>query len=142
MDENGRLKINLLGKPEVWLGDQQLTSFSTAKTEALLYYLAATRQIYSRETLAGFLWEDMPESKARRNLTKSLTVLRRLLEPFLIIETQRVGFRPDIPFEFQRRRWAALRPVASPPARIPPRRARPPALAARSRPQAGSSPAV
>ena len=30
----------------------------------------------------------MPEAKARRNLTKSLTLLRRLLGPFLLIEAQ------------------------------------------------------
>ena len=38
----------------------------------------------------------MPEAKAKRNLTKSLTVLRRLLEPFLLIESQRVGFDPNV----------------------------------------------
>ncbi len=99
MNENGRLLINLLGKPEVWLDGEQLTSFSTAKTEALLYYLAATSQTHSRETLAGLLWSEMPEAKARRNLTKSLSVLRRLLKPFLIIEPQRVGFDQSIAFE-------------------------------------------
>ena len=99
MDKNGRLQINLLGNPEVWLDGKQLTSFSTAKTEALLYYLAATKQAHSRETLAGLLWGEMSESKARRNLTKSLSVLRRLLAPFLIIDTQRVGFDPAIAFD-------------------------------------------
>ena len=82
MNEHGRLQINLLGKPEVWLDGKQLTNFSTAKTEALLYYLAATGQIHSRETLAGLLWSEMPEAKAKRNLTKSLSELRRLLETF------------------------------------------------------------
>ncbi|WP_420644478.1 AfsR/SARP family transcriptional regulator [Candidatus Leptofilum sp.] len=93
-----KLRIDLLGKPEVWLDGEHLTSFSTAKTEALLYYLAATGQMHSRETLAGLLWSEMSEAKARRNLTKSLSVLRRLLEPFLRIEPQRVGFDPDEPF--------------------------------------------
>ena len=89
------LRINLLGKPEVWLDDTLLTNFSTAKTEALLYYLAASGQMHSRESLAGMLWSEMPEANARRNLTKSLSVLRRLLEPFLLIEAKRVGFAPD-----------------------------------------------
>ena len=95
---HNRLQINLLGKPEVHLDDERLTNFSTTKTEALLYYLAATGQSHRRETLAGLLWPEMPEAKARRNLTKSLTVLRRLLEPFLLIETQRVGFNPEVAF--------------------------------------------
>ncbi len=80
----------------MWLDGKRLTSFSTAKTEALLYFLAATGQFHSRETLAGLLWAEMEEGKARRNLTKSLSVLRRLLSPYLIISTQRVGFDSDI----------------------------------------------
>lgn len=95
----GRLQINLLGKPEVWLDGALLSSFSTAKTEALLYYLATTGQSHSRETLAGLLWAEMPEAKARRNLTKSLSVLRRLLAPFLLIEAQQVGFDLEKAFE-------------------------------------------
>lgn len=99
MKAYGRLQINLLGKPEVRLAGERLTRFSTAKTEALLYYLAATQQHHSREALAGLLWADMPDAQARRNLTKSLTVLRRLLAPFLLIEPQRVGFNPDVTLE-------------------------------------------
>lgn len=99
MSESGRLQINLLGEPEVWLDGARLSRFSTAKTEALLYYLAATRQVHSRDVLAGLLWAEMPDAKARRNLTKSLSVLRRLLGPFLLIETQRVGFHPQAAFD-------------------------------------------
>ena len=98
MSSDGRLRINLLGQPEVWLDGVQLTNFSTTKTEALLYYLAATGLAHSRESLAGLLWSEMPEAKARRNLTKSLTVLRRLLAPFLLIEPQRVGLDPKASF--------------------------------------------
>ena len=42
-----KLQINLLGKPEMWLGGVLITNFSTAKTEALLYYLATATQIHS-----------------------------------------------------------------------------------------------
>lgn len=99
MDKQSSLQINVLGKPQIWLDGKQLTRFSTAKTEALLYFLASTRQAHSRETLAGLLWSEMPETTARRNLTKSLTVLRRLLGPFLRIEAQRVGFDPELHFD-------------------------------------------
>ncbi len=105
-EKSSGLRINLLGKPEVWLDDVLLTNFSTAKTEALLYFLAGTRQTHSRETLAGLLWGEMPEAKARRNLTKSLSVLRRLLAPFfLLIEAQRVGFAPDAAIDLDLTRW-------------------------------------
>jgi DNA-binding SARP family transcriptional activator/predicted ATPase len=54
--------------------------------------------LHSRETLAGLLWGDLPEANARRNLTKSLTVLRRHFNPFLTIENQYVGLRIDTGF--------------------------------------------
>ena len=34
------LRLHLLGKPAVWLNDSLVNGFGTAKTEALLYYLA------------------------------------------------------------------------------------------------------
>ena len=104
-EKSSGLRISLLGKPEVWLDDVLLTNFSTAKTEALLYFLAGTGQTHSREALAGLLWGEMPEAKARRNLTKSLSVLRRLLAPFLLIEAQRVGFAPDAAIDLDLTRW-------------------------------------
>ncbi len=88
------LQIKLLGKPEIWLDGRRLTRFKTAKTEALIYYLAATGQLHSRESLAGLLWAEMPDAAARRNLTKSLTVLRRTCGPYMIIESGQVGFDP------------------------------------------------
>lgn len=70
------LRLSLLGQPEVWLDEAPLTAFSTAKTEALLYYLAVTGHPHSREALARLFWGDMPDDKAKRNLTKALSTLR------------------------------------------------------------------
>lgn len=86
------LTFKLLGKPEVWLGEHRLTEFNTAKTEALLYYLVVTGQPHTRDHLATLLWGEMPDDKAKRNLTKSVQVLRKLLGPYLHIETQSIAF--------------------------------------------------
>jgi len=74
------LHLNLLGKPQITLGETPLTGFGTAKAEALLYYLAITGRPHSRETLADLLWSEMPEAKAKRNLTTTLSTLRKVIE--------------------------------------------------------------
>ena len=89
-----RLGLRLLGKPQVHLDGQAITGFRTAKAEALLYYLAVAGQGRPREALANLLWGEMPEAKAKRNLTQILSLLRKRFEPFLEIEPQQVGFKP------------------------------------------------
>ncbi len=91
MRNSAPLRLNLLGSPEVWLGKRRLSTFGTAKTEALLYFLAATGEIHRRETLAGLLWGEMPEPGAKRNLTQSLSALRRLMAPCLTVDHRSIG---------------------------------------------------
>ena len=91
------LQLNLFGKPEVVLNGAPVTAFESAKVQALFYYLAVTGQAHSRDTLAALLWGDLPEATARRNLTKALTNLRRLLEPYVLIERHSIAFNHQIP---------------------------------------------
>src|SRR5262245_41335947 len=91
------LQLNLFGKPEVVLNDAPITAFVSAKAPALLTYLAVTGQAHSRETLAALLWGDLPEATAKRNLTKVLTNLRQLLDPYLLIEWHSVAFNTQAP---------------------------------------------
>ncbi|MCB0193672.1 MAG: tetratricopeptide repeat protein [Anaerolineae bacterium] len=91
------LHLNLLGKPQVRLGETPLTGFGTAKAEALFYYLAVTGQPHSREALGELLWGDMPDVQAKRNLTTALTSLRKLVDPYLRIEPHSVAFNLDAP---------------------------------------------
>lgn len=88
----GGLQLNLFGKPEVILNGAPITAFESAKSPALLAYLAITGQAHSRDTLATLLWGDLPEATAKRNLTKALTNLRQLLEPYLLIERHSIAF--------------------------------------------------
>src|SRR5688572_15291216 len=106
------LRLNLLGKPEVWLDDAPVTAFTTAKTEALLYYLALTGRPHSRGALARLFWGDMPDAPAKRNLTKALSVLRGLLAPYLVLERQSVAFNFEAPHALDVTRFeAALAPA-------------------------------
>ena len=92
-----RLQINLFGKPDVLLNGAPVTAFESAKVQALLYYLAVTGKSHSRDRLAALLWGDLSEATARRNLTKALTNLRQLIEPYVLIERHSISFNEMLP---------------------------------------------
>jgi predicted ATPase/DNA-binding SARP family transcriptional activator/tetratricopeptide (TPR) repeat protein len=77
---NSQLELHLLGKPQFRYGGSDLTAeLISAKGQALLSYLAVTRQNHARSALAGLLWGDLPEENARANLRLTLTRLRKAL---------------------------------------------------------------
>lgn len=73
------LTLELLGAPRIILDGQEITGFNTRKDLGLVIFLAESGASHSREELAGLLWSDLPEDKARRNLRNSLSNLRKLL---------------------------------------------------------------
>jgi predicted ATPase/DNA-binding SARP family transcriptional activator len=90
-----KLEISLLGTVAITLDGQEVSAQVSAKSQALLCYLAVTGRPYSREKLAGLLWGDKPEARAKANLRKSLSDLRQLSEAALIITRQTVAFNRD-----------------------------------------------
>lgn len=92
-----QLQINLLGGFTVVLNQQPIAKFRSAKSRALLAYLAAQPdREYARSTLATLLWGDLPESAAKTNLRIELSNLHKLLgeHPALVIERNSVCFQP------------------------------------------------
>ncbi len=92
----GILYLHLLGSPQVVCGSTPL-SLETAKANALLVYLAVTGQRFRREVLVDLLWGEMAEAPARRNLTATLTSLRRELAPYLLVDADEIAFNPAAP---------------------------------------------
>jgi DNA-binding SARP family transcriptional activator/predicted ATPase len=90
-----KLELTLFGNPEIRLAGVPVTDFKSSKAQALLCYLAVTGQPHTRPTLAGLLWGDMPEVKARMNLSQALTTLHRFFDEHLIINRQTVAFKRD-----------------------------------------------
>lgn len=91
-----RLQINLLGGFAVYLAGQPVTGFRSAKSRALLAYLAAQPdRAHARTMLATLLWGDLPESAAKTNLRIELSNLNKLLadHPALDIERNTVRFQ-------------------------------------------------
>ncbi|HKZ54201.1 MAG TPA: AAA family ATPase [Anaerolineales bacterium] len=69
-----KLKLLLLGPPQVLLSDSSVT-FDTRKATALLAYLAVNGHPQRRETLASLFWPEADESRARAALRRTLSVL-------------------------------------------------------------------
>ncbi len=89
------LQLYLLGTLRIVLGSRPLTTLTSVKAQALLFYLAATGQAHTRAALAALLWSDVPDELARANLRKALQALRQHLDPFLSIERDTVSLAPD-----------------------------------------------
>jgi DNA-binding SARP family transcriptional activator/predicted ATPase len=75
-----RLALTLFGPFAALLAGHSLR-LPTDKTRALLAYLALTPDTpVRRETLAGLLWPDQPETLARQNLRKTVGRLKSVLQ--------------------------------------------------------------
>jgi predicted ATPase/DNA-binding SARP family transcriptional activator len=83
--------MRLLGAPQVIHNGAPVLGLTSAKAQALLFYLAVTGQMHMRPALAALLWGDMPEATARSNLRKALQQLRECLGAYLHIERDVVG---------------------------------------------------
>jgi predicted ATPase/DNA-binding SARP family transcriptional activator/Tfp pilus assembly protein PilF len=95
------LAISLLGTLQVTLDGEPVANFATDKARALLAYLAVEADHpHRRDTLAGLLWPDQPQGKARQNLRQALSDLRRAIlddddVPFLFTSRESIQFNPD-----------------------------------------------
>src|SRR4051812_2998614 len=94
-----RLQIQLLGGFLVTLNQQPVRAFRTAKTRALLAYLAveADRE-HSRASLATLLWGEVGDSAAKTNLRIELSNLKSVLasHPALEIGRNYVCLRSEL----------------------------------------------
>jgi WD40 repeat protein/DNA-binding SARP family transcriptional activator len=101
------LCITLLGNPSVTLDGEPVTGFVSSKAQALVFYLAATSQPETRESLAGLLWSDRSESAAKNSLRNALTNLRQLIGPYLHITHQTVALNREAPLNVDGERFTA-----------------------------------
>ena len=86
------LRLQLLGGLSITLGDSQLSLELSRKAQALFCYLAVSERPFSRDALAGLLWTDFPESRARANLRDTLSDLGRVLGHYLAIDQRTIAF--------------------------------------------------
>lgn len=99
-----RLRVSLLGKFHMQLGDRVLTSLSTAKLRDLFCYLLLYRERpHLREKLANLLWDESATTNPQRCLRKTLSYLRTALDSevpalsdtLLLVEPEWVQVHPE-----------------------------------------------
>src|SRR5919206_2155771 len=90
-----RTTISLLGTPRIEVGGEPL-EVDTRKAIALLAYLAVTRRRYARDALAGLLWPEYNQTRARAALRRTLSSLGRArAQGWLEVDRHSVGLGGD-----------------------------------------------
>jgi DNA-binding SARP family transcriptional activator len=101
-DQTPTLHICALGPPRVRLGDN-LVTFPTRKTLALLIYLAIEAGLQPREHLAALLWPEASPERSHASLRNTLSRLHASLRqvrggaqtPYLSVTHHALGLNPD-----------------------------------------------
>ena len=90
-----KLKIQLLGAPQVSLNGQRL-AFDSRKSLALLAYIASTSRPHTRDSLTDLFWPDAAPKRARGSLRTALAYIKKQLDgPWLHTAQDTVTFAPD-----------------------------------------------
>ncbi|MFZ0546569.1 MAG: tetratricopeptide repeat protein [Candidatus Promineifilaceae bacterium] len=91
------LKFHLLGRPQVILDDTPVTDFASEKELLLLCYLACNPGEHGRTQLAGLLWSEMSDERARANLSTAIYNLRQLLPDAIEATRKTAALNPEQP---------------------------------------------
>lgn len=102
------LEIHAFGGLTIQQDEKPVGKLASRKAEALLVYLASTRQLHSREALADLLWDDRSQKQALGNLRVLLSSLRRKLGSYLLIERQHVAFDHESDFRLDTAQFDAI----------------------------------
>ena len=109
-DHSLLLRLWALGPPEVRLGDN-LVTFPTRKTLALLIYLAIEAGAQPREHLGALLWPEANPERSYANLRNTLGHLQTALgqvrgqtrSSYLSVTNNSLGLNPDAEIDFDLR---------------------------------------
>ncbi|MFN8445315.1 MAG: tetratricopeptide repeat protein [Caldilineaceae bacterium] len=85
------LEIRLLGNPQILFNSQPVTTISWTKSQALLFYVALSKDPKSRLTLAGLLWPDKSDEDARTTLRQALRTITKALPDLLDSDNDSLG---------------------------------------------------
>jgi DNA-binding SARP family transcriptional activator len=95
-----RLTLYLLGPPRLERGSPGgeivPVDLQYQKNVALLAYLAVTGEPHTRESLITLLWPELEPSRARANLRRNFSLLRKALGgEWLMVDREMVGLDPE-----------------------------------------------
>ena len=92
------LTFQLLGGATIARGTTPLADLRSRTAEALLIYLACSDRPLSRQHLADFFWDDRSQKQASANLRAVLSMLRKQVSDYLIVDRQTVAFNHDLEY--------------------------------------------
>ena len=93
------LSLSLFGSPQIRLKGQAINDLTSAKSQALLFYLALSGRPQSRLHLAGLLWPEKSDREARLNLRQTLFLLRQSLPETIEANRDTIGLKEDLSIE-------------------------------------------
>lgn len=93
------IAIRLMGYPQLLVGTQDVSDQLSTKALALLIYLSLQKGAHTRLELAGLLWGDMNEARARANLRSALHNIRQVLPEVLEVSRSIVAISPTAALE-------------------------------------------
>jgi DNA-binding SARP family transcriptional activator len=88
------IRVALLGPPRIQRDDAPV-QMDTRKATALLAYLAMTGEAQGRDALAGLLWPDTDQQRARAALRRTLSTLGKALGGGLTADRATIRLDPD-----------------------------------------------
>ncbi|MFK8023589.1 MAG: BTAD domain-containing putative transcriptional regulator [Ilumatobacter sp.] len=88
--EHPELRVVASGRLQIWVGDERVDTRIPIKAALMIAYLADVQIPVSRGTLAGLLWSDHTEERARSSLRVALTRSRQHV-PHLGTDRSSVG---------------------------------------------------
>ena len=98
------LTLTCFNNLQIALDGRPVSAFYSTKAQALLVYLAVEQGMpHTRSALSGLLWPDYTDKRARRNLSQTLTALRKDINDrpdehsFFDIATQSIAFKTQSP---------------------------------------------
>jgi DNA-binding SARP family transcriptional activator len=100
-----KIRIRLLGEPEVVVGDQIVSrsDWQTPMAPSLLYLLLAHPDGLTKEEIGAVLWPDYSPGRLKVNFQKTIYRLRRALVQDVIVydeETQQYRFYRDLDYTY------------------------------------------
>ena len=100
------LTLTCLGGFSASQADEPITDFRSAKTRALLVYLAVENgRAHQRDSLIDLFWPEQTPDKANANFRQSLSRLQRVIgnqdadPPFLFVTRESVQWNLDSPYD-------------------------------------------
>jgi predicted ATPase/DNA-binding SARP family transcriptional activator len=113
-----RLRVRLLGDPDVVVGAERVEIFASPRLMSLLAFLILHRDVaLARRRLAFSFWPDSSESQARTNLRQAVHHIRRAVanaDEFLDFASKTLQWRQDAPAEVDVVEFERLAAVSGP----------------------------